>query len=209
MGWISPESKENVKHLFETTSMTYDEIAKATGTTYKQVWRVVHKNYPEDVIKQHKSVNYRESKLGGKNPMAGKVREKNHMYKGVIDDDKGYKIILKPEWYTGRPGSRHVFYHHVVICEDLGLTELPKGYDVHHCDLDPWNNDVNNLLLISRADHMSLHHFMRSEGVTTISKESTAKWLEARRQGADYAILKDIVYSGQECSAADNAANVE
>ena len=83
---------------------------------------------------------------------------------------------IEPDWYTGRKGSKHVFSHHVVVCEALGLTAIPKGWVVHHCDENPYNNDFSNLVLLTVADHARLHAALK--GSTTISKESTLKWVE-------------------------------
>ena len=34
---------------------------------------------------------------------------------------------------------------------------IPKGYEVHHIDEDPKNNDFDNLLCIHSLDHMKIH----------------------------------------------------
>lgn len=119
--------------------------------------------------------------------MFGKSGLSHPRYQGIVSDNKGYWIVLKPDWYTGRKNSKHVFLHSVVVCENLGWTEIPKGYVVHHCDFDPSNNDFNNLVVLTVAEHMSLHAVLK--GVTTISKESTLKWVEARRAGNSYDIV--------------------
>ena len=36
--------------------------------------------------------------------------------------------------------NKHVFVHHIVVCEHLKLTAIPKGWCVHHCDLNSENN---------------------------------------------------------------------
>ena len=102
---------------------------------------------------------------------------KHHSYKGVVADGRGYWMVLKPEWYTGRKKSKHVFVHHIVMCAALNLTEIPKGWVVHHCDENPENNVFDNLVLMTITDHGRLHKTL--EGATTISKESTLKWVEA------------------------------
>ena len=35
--------------------------------------------------------------------------------------------------------------------------EIPKGYHIHHKDDDKSNNEIENLMLLSRADHMKEH----------------------------------------------------
>jgi hypothetical protein len=96
-------------------------------------------------------------KQGDKNPMKGKFGEKHHLFKGGVTDGKGYRLVLKPDWFTGRKGSNHVFEHHVVFCQAVGLTEIPKGFAIHHIDEDPMNNHIDNLALVSNSGHRRLH----------------------------------------------------
>ncbi|MGL4336109.1 MAG: HNH endonuclease [Turicibacter sp.] len=166
----------DIKHLYENTELTLQQIANKSGHTYKQVWKYVKHNYSTEYRKNRKSICYRNSKLADKNPMFGKRLDETPTYIGNVSDNKGYLMHVKPDWYTGRKNSRHVFVHHILICEHLGLTEIPRGYHVHHCDFNPLNNHIDNLVLIAAGDHMKLHRFL--EGVTTISKESTLKWVE-------------------------------
>ena len=36
--------------------------------------------------------------------------------------------------------------------------DIPKGFDIHHIDLDPNNNNIKNLLMITHSEHISLHN---------------------------------------------------
>lgn len=167
----------DIKYLYENTELTQQQIAAQLGIPWKRVFKYIKANYSSDYRKTRKAKCYRNSKLGAKNPMRGKTVEVHHNYIGVVSDNKGYWMQLKPEWYTGRKRSKHVFVHHVVVCLALGLTEVPGGWHVHHCDHNPRNNDFDNLVLIKAGDHQRLHISLR--GATTISKESTLKWVEA------------------------------
>ena len=177
----------DIKTLYETTELTMQTIADQLGTTYKVVFNYIKKNYSPEYRRNRKAVTYRNSKLGEKNPMFGNTLEAHPGYIGVVSDCKGYLMVVKPQWYTGRVGSHHVFLHHVVMCEHMGITCIPKGYCVHHCDFNPHNNDIGNLVLLTMGEHGSLHQALA--GATTISKESTAKWLEAHRAGIRYDIV--------------------
>ena len=170
----------DIKHYYENTQLTLEQIAKQTGSTYRKVWDFVARNYSKEFRKQRKVANYRASRLGDLNPMRGKLRDSHHNYKGVVSDGKGYLMELKPVWYTGRKGSKHVFQHSLIVCENLGLTEIPAGHCVHHCDENPQNNSFDNLVMLTMREHRLLHAFT---GATTISKESTLKWVEAHRAG--------------------------
>lgn len=165
----------DIFELYENTQLTLQQIADSTGYTYKQVFTRIKKNYSSSYRKSRKAINYRNSKLGELNPMTGKFGEAHHNYRGRVSDNKGYFMVLKPEWYTGRAGSKHVFEHSVVVCLNMGLTEIPRGWCVHHCDGITVNNGFNNLVLITVSDHKRLHSWL---GASTISKESTLKWVE-------------------------------
>ena len=167
----------DIKYLYENTELTQQQIADRLGIPFKRVFNFIKANYSTEYRKQRKAVSYRNSKLGTRNPMHGKCGMQHHNYEGVVGDCKGYLMELKPEWYTGRKGSKHVFQHHIVVCVHLGLTQIPAGWHVHHCDHDPHNNSFDNLVLLTAGDHNRLHHALK--GATTISKESTLKWVEA------------------------------
>ena len=81
-------------------------------------------------------------------------------YNGVIENGNGYLMCLKPDWYTGRKNAKYVFLHTLVMCEALGLTELPKGFCVHHIDFNRYNNDISNLALMTVSAHSKLHLLM-------------------------------------------------
>ena len=41
--------------------------------------------------------------------------------------------------------------------------EIPDGYDIHHIDRNKSNNDITNLQLIKKDEHMKLHGKMQTE----------------------------------------------
>lgn len=69
----------------------------------------------------------------------------------VRDDKTGYYLNSK----THKRLHRYVWEKH--------HGEIPKGYDIHHVDKDKSNNEISNLQLISRKDHMKLHGEMLTE----------------------------------------------
>lgn len=167
----------DIKHYFENTELTQQQIADKLGVPLVRVFTYVKNNYTPEQRRERKAKCYRNSKTGDRNPMKGKMGSTHHNFKGRVSDSKGYLLVLKPDWYTGRKGSKHVFEHSVVVCENLGITEVPIKWCVHHCDENPHNNDFSNLVLLTMSDHRRLHNSL--EGATTISKESTLKWVEA------------------------------
>ena len=47
---------------------------------------------------------------------------------------------------------------HVHIAEQQLGRNLIKGEQVHHIDMDSYNNDPDNLIVVSHSEHSSLHH---------------------------------------------------
>src|SRR3990167_11195765 len=159
--------EEQVKQLFDTTQLTIDEIVDEVHSTYKIVWNIIKRSYSKEDRNRRKKINYSRSKLGSKNPQFGKLREEHPNFKGEVGDGNGYIMVLKPEWYTGRIGSKHVFKHTIVICEALNLTELPKGFIIHHIDRNRTNNALNNLALMTNGAHARLHQ--RDRATTSLN----------------------------------------
>lgn len=149
--------EKKVQELFETTDLPIDEIVSQSGVSRTQVYRILRATYSKEERVRRKATNYRKSKLGQLNPMFGKYGRDHHNYKGIVADGRGYLMVLKPEWYTGRKGSKHVFLHSVVMCEALGITEIPAGFVVHHLDHNLLNNDLDNLALLTASAHSRLH----------------------------------------------------
>jgi len=145
------------------------QIADEVGCNQSWVATVSKRWLTPEELAERKHLNYQASRLGNKNPNYGKRGEECGNYKGEVSDGRGYLMIVKPSWYTGRPGSHHVFVHTLVMCKSLGLTELPAGFVVHHIDGDKTNNKLSNLALMTNSAHSRLH---QRERATTIPKGS-------------------------------------
>lgn len=158
-----PEDKVNIIcNLFANTNMDLQSIRTEVGIRYDRMLSVISENFSEEYCNQRKSKLYRLSKLGEKNPTYGKAGKDHPNYKGIVNDGNGYLMCLKPEWYTGRVGSKHVFVHSVVVCENIGLTEIPHGYVVHHIDGNKKNNSIDNLALMTISAHGKIHAIERN-----------------------------------------------
>lgn len=136
--------------------LTIVEIGNVLNLSRAQVDWIVNKEFSVEYRKNRKRQSYRNSKLGSKNPSYGLKREMS------ISDGKGYILVLRPDWYTGRRGSKHIFKHHEVMCKSLGITEIPKGWCVHHIDHDKTNNNLINLSLQTVPAHTRLHQLERA-----------------------------------------------
>lgn len=154
---INEECINLVCNLFRNTMISLHDICKEAGIEYWEMQDILKSNFTQYDIDKRKSKMYAKSKQGLNNPMTGKCKENHPNYKGIIDDGNGYSMILKPDWYTGRKNSKHIYLHHAVICESLGITEIPQGFCVHHIDGNKKNNDISNLCLLSMGAHTKLH----------------------------------------------------
>lgn len=154
---IPEEVVSLVCNLFEHTETSLQDIRKQAKLAYWEMQEILDKHFSKDFQQNRKSHLYSLSKSGDKNPMTGKFKDLHHNYKGLVGDGNGYLMCLKPEWYIGRKGSKHVFVHSVVMCEYLGITEIPKGFVVHHIDGNKHNNDITNLALLTNSAHLRLH----------------------------------------------------
>lgn len=158
---VDSEKVRLVCHLFKNTDAPMAQIAKESKLEYYKVLKILGDNFSEAEIANRESKLYRKSKLGSNNPAYGLQGEQTSQYKGgIVSDGQGYLMVKKPQWYTGRKGSDYVFYHSVVMCEALGLTEIPKGFVVHHIDMDPHNNLISNLALLDMGAHSKLHSML-------------------------------------------------
>lgn len=126
---------------------------------------------------------------GEKNPNYNNRGDKNPIWKS---DRKvspyGYYLIRVPD-HPFANCDGFVFEHRLVAEENL-LTEensvlidgkryLRQDYDVHHKDRDKKNNAVENLLVLSRSDHMKLHWQLKKLASQNPEKSVKSKSEEA------------------------------
>lgn len=137
---------------------TVKEVAAAMSVNFHTVQEMLRRGIREEELRKEKALRYSRSKIGSQNPMSGKTGDMHHNHKGrLFCDPNGYVLVLKPDWYTGRPMSKHVYEHQVVMAQMLGLTEVPENMVVHHIDEDRANNSSNNLALVTPEAHRFLH----------------------------------------------------
>lgn len=55
--------------------------------------------------------------------------------------------------------GRQILISHLIWEKHYG--KIPDGYIIHHKDLNPSNNNINNLLMIERGKHNKLHRNLK------------------------------------------------
>ena len=78
----------------------------------------------------------------------------------------GYRYIKAPTWFTGATFyNNQAKEHHITMCLNMGITEIPRGYAVHHIDEDKLNNVSLNLMLLPISRHTRLHNKGKKYGL--------------------------------------------
>ena len=87
-------------------------------------------------------------------------------------EKNGYYIIYKPEHPRSfkTKSLRGYMYEHIFIAEiDYGRS-LRDDEDVHHLDLNKFNNSPENLVILPARSHGRLHHWMTFNKIIPIQK---------------------------------------
>ena len=127
------------------------DIAGGVGETVQTVRYILSHALAADVWAAEKAIRYSRGKIGTLNPMKGKCLERHHLWKGAVSDNKGHLTIKMPD------GKRQ-FVHRLVMAKALGLSVSSlRKFDVHHIDGDGENNEIDNLALVTKKGHRTLH----------------------------------------------------
>lgn len=122
-------------------SMT--SIAKEMNLTWTTVSR-----YLDKYGIQKRTKSQQQSGKGSPTWKGGKRKKKN-----------GYIEIYNP--CHPNANSRNCVYEHQLVAEKKLGRYLMKGETVHHIDFDKSNNNPDNLIVLTKSDHIKLHGLMR------------------------------------------------
>lgn len=148
--------KKNVRLVLEMycsdDKPNLDVIAERLGTTYQNVRYIVATHLPPARYQMEKALRYSRSKLGELNPMLGKFQDQHQNWKGDCEDQKGY--------LTRVVDGKRYFVHRIVAAEMVGVhvRDFPKNLHVHHIDKNGYNNDPDNLAIVTPKGHGELDH---------------------------------------------------
>lgn len=115
-------------------------------------------------------------------------------------DTNGYVLIYTPNHHRAmRSGSfKGYVYEHILVAEEMLGRELYPDEVVHHLDETKTNNHPYNLLVLSRSQHVKLHHWLKKHWI--VSKPSIFTQTETKRCAVCDTILFDTdKYCSLEC----------
>jgi len=92
-----------------------------------------------------------------------------------------------------RIDGRKVAVHRLVVEGHLGRA-LDSDEIIHHRDHDPTNNDLQNLEIMSRAEHCA--HHLRNLPVTKWTREEEAEMLRLRKEGLTIDAIAKLLGKG-------------
>lgn len=76
----------------------------------------------------------------------------------IVSNGKYFFAVVRDHPYSDQCGY---ILHHRVLMENKIKRFLREDEVVHHDDLDPKNNDIDNLVLMTDREHASLHQKLR------------------------------------------------
>lgn len=89
---------------------------------------------------------------------------------------------------------RKLPYHKYIWEQEYG--PVPEGYIIHHKDEDKLNNSLDNLELLTKAEHMRLH---KSTGITWEYYACPVCGIEFRKRASTMRIARKRGYPGPYC----------
>ena len=79
-----------------------------------------------------------------------------------------YELVIAPVGYPGKLyRGRYAYEHHVVWWEHTSK-RIPKGFEVHHINGDHRDNRIDNLKLLTQAQHRAVHGKLQTEQATLV-----------------------------------------
>lgn len=117
---------------------------------------------------------------GENNPNYGNVGMKNPMSLERTISNYGYVLLKIPDHPFARHGGwvlehRYVAEKYLLTKETSveidGKRYLRRDLNVHHIDGNKLNNDMSNLMIITRSEHMKLHPHGRKKKETIIDDD--------------------------------------
>lgn len=125
------------------------------------------------------------------NPSYGNYLVKGRKIKHRIKEDKHIEVVI----------SKKQTYIHILLYETF-VGDIPKGYVIHHKDFNPLNNNIDNLVCVSRSEHMSIHNKTTNKNMygnrkTDLTRNQKLKIIELSTKGLSNRKVAQIVGCGK------------
>jgi len=148
-----PITKEDLQKLYYEENRSAVQVAvlfNCTSTTIKNYLRRYGMRVKDssEVMKGRKlSVEHRKKVI--RTLQQGSGESNPHWKGGSTIDVRGYRRVLV--------NGKYVKEHRLVMESHLGR-KLTPDEEVHHISGNKLNNDISNLIILSKSDHAKLHN---------------------------------------------------
>ena len=163
---MSKQKWESIdKFLIENQDLSYREVSEILGIEYQRL-----RDRARYIgLRKHRHINWTEEILdymrdqykNGARPIANKFKipitaiNKKAQELGLKYEPKDSYIDMQGYRVNGKSNNRQ--YEHREVMEKHLERKLTSREVVHHIDGDKLNNDIDNLVITNRADHMDIH----------------------------------------------------
>lgn len=90
-------------------------------------------------------------------------------------------------WYNNSWKGTTVYLHREKMKLYLGFTdEQMKGYEVHHIDENPDNNDLSNLKLVTKQEHHDIHDKRNKKSKRHVCKKCGRTYFSSVSKSVNY-----------------------
>lgn len=104
------------------------------------------------------------------------------------------------KYYMIKTDGKLMHYHRWLMEQKIGR-KLSINEDVHHIDFDKFNNDINNLELLTHSEHMHKHqiknnnlgNWVKEHGPTNKGKTGSIPWNKGKKTGPMSQEQKDLL----------------
>ncbi len=136
-------------------------------------WASIYKEYLSGLSMSKLAKKYNTSKVMIRNyfnKLGYKIRSRKEAHFLCRGENAynwiGGRSIMGHGYIQLRLNGKTILEHNHVYCCHNNLKNIPKGYVIHHLDNDKSNNKIENLKLMTKFAHRSLHskEFVQKNG---------------------------------------------